>query len=51
MTSDYMACIDVANFNFINGWTTMDSEIYVDYDVELKFSLKPFQTKTINVES
>lgn len=42
MVSDYKACVDIANFDFINGWTTMDSEVYVDYDVELKFFLKPF---------
>ncbi|CAD8049506.1 unnamed protein product [Paramecium sonneborni] len=51
MVSDYKACVDIANFDFINGWTTMDSEVYVDYDVELKFFLKPFQIKNLNVDS
>ena len=51
MGSDYKACIDLANFDFINGWTTMDTEIYVDYDVVLKFFLKPYQSKTISVDS
>ncbi|CAD8053689.1 unnamed protein product [Paramecium primaurelia] len=46
---DYKACVYIANFDYINGWTTMDSEIYIDYDLELKYFLKPYKTNGLNV--
>ncbi|CAK76737.1 unnamed protein product (macronuclear) [Paramecium tetraurelia] len=48
-SNDYKACVNIANFYYINGWTTMDSDIYLDYDLELKFFLKPYQLKGLNV--
>ncbi|CAK83115.1 unnamed protein product (macronuclear) [Paramecium tetraurelia] len=48
-STDYKACVNIANFYYINGWTTMDSEIYLDYDLELKYFLKPYQLKGLNV--
>lgn len=46
---DYKACANIANFDYINGWTTMDSEIYIDYDLELKYFLKPYKVNGLNV--
>ncbi|CAK71014.1 unnamed protein product (macronuclear) [Paramecium tetraurelia] len=48
-STDYKACVNIANFYYINGWTTMDSETYMDYDLELKFFLKPYRAKGFNV--
>ncbi|CAD8050784.1 unnamed protein product [Paramecium sonneborni] len=46
---DYKACVNIANFDYFNGWTTMDSEIYLDYDLELKYFLKPYKLIGLNV--
>ncbi|CAK71010.1 unnamed protein product (macronuclear) [Paramecium tetraurelia] len=48
---DQKACINIANFYYINGWISMDKEFYVDYDSELKFQLKPFASDGIVVSN
>ncbi|CAD8136460.1 unnamed protein product [Paramecium pentaurelia] len=48
---DYKACVYIANFEYINGWTTMDREIYFQDQIDLKYSLKPFQSEGLNVNS
>lgn len=39
----------MANLEYYNGWSTMDTEAYVDYNSELIFFLKPFKNKLENL--
>ncbi|CAK55961.1 unnamed protein product (macronuclear) [Paramecium tetraurelia] len=48
---DYKACVYVANFEYINGWATMDKEIYVQDQIDLKYSLKPYQSEGLIIDS
>ncbi|CAD8134164.1 unnamed protein product [Paramecium pentaurelia] len=48
---DIKACINIANFYYINGWATMDTEFYFDFDLQLKFALKPYSQNGIIVSN
>ncbi|CAD8048323.1 unnamed protein product [Paramecium sonneborni] len=47
---DYKGCVYIANFEYLNGWATMDRQIYFQDQIDLKYSLKPYQNIGLNVD-